>query len=445
MKHKIDVVVMGGGVAGLSAAYHIKKKYPNSQVVVYEKSGEWGGLCGGFYVDSPRGKFWFDIAPHLSFASDKYVQDFFQNSSKPYRHIPDPENYYQNIWLKHPVQNNLYALPADTKVKVIKDMLQNSNKKENIKNFAEWLKVQYGNFFAENFPFAYTRKYWTAEAEDLSVNPVFVGPRFYIPNTEEILFGAMSEDTPVTYYAKEMRYPKEGQYRSFFKDLMEGIEITYNKEVIEIDPKNKEIICQDGTKTQYNKLVSTLPLPLMANLIVDAPQHIKEQASNLHATSAALVSFGFGSADIPKNLWFYVYDEDKLFARVYSPSCKSPSNAPDGCSSLQAEIYFSKLKPLESMIGEQKDIPNYLISHVKEKFVEMGICKSSDIVCEDFRILPFGNVIFTHGMEESREVVLNFVESKDILTCGRFGEWDYLWSDQSFLSGMKVAERIKGL
>ena len=82
---------------------------------------------------------------------------------------------------------------------------------------------------------------------------------------------------------------------------------------------------------------------------------------------------------------------------------------------------------------------------MKEKFVEMGICKSSDIVCEDFRILPFGNVIFTHGMEESREVVLNFVESKDILTCGRFGEWDYLWSDQSFLSGMKVAERIKGL
>ena len=305
--------------------------------------------------------------------------------------------------------------------------------------------MQYGNFFAENFPFAYTRKYWTAEAEDLSVNPVFVGPRFYIPNTEEILFGAMSEDTPVTYYAKEMRYPKEGQYRSFFKDLMEGIEITYNKEVIEIDPKNKEIICQDGTKTQYNKLVSTLPLPLMANLIVDAPQHIKEQASNLHATSVALVSFGFGSADIPKNLWFYVYDEDKLFARVHSPSCKSPSNAPDGCSSLQAEIYFSKLKPLESMIGEQKDIPNYLISHVKEKFVEMGICKSSDIVCEDFRIWPFGNVIFTHGMEESREVVLNFVESKDILTCGRFGEWDYLWSDQSFLSGMKVAERIKGL
>ena len=120
-------------------------------------------------------------------------------------------------------------------------MLQNSNKKENIKNFAEWLKVQYGNFFAENFPFAYTRKYWTAEAEDLSVNPVFVGPRFYIPNTEEILFGAMSEDTPVTYYAKEMRYPKEGQYRSFFKDLMEDIEIIYNKEVIEIDPKNKEI------------------------------------------------------------------------------------------------------------------------------------------------------------------------------------------------------------
>lgn len=25
---------------------------------------------------------------------------------------------------------------------------------------------------------------------------------------------------------------------------------------------------------------------------------------------------------------------------------------------------------------------------------------------------------------------------------GRFGEWDYLWSDQSLLSGVKAAQRV---
>jgi len=30
----------------------------------------------------------------------------------------------------------------------------------------------------------------------------------------------------------------------------------------------------------------------------------------------------------------------------------------------------------------------------------------------------------------------------NIKSCGRFGEWDYLWSDQSFMSGKKAADKI---
>ena len=37
----------------------------------------------------------------------------------------------------------------------------------------------------------------------------------------------------------------------------------------------------------------------------------------------------------------YIYDEDIPPARVYSPSLKSADNAPAGCSSLQAEIFFA--------------------------------------------------------------------------------------------------------
>jgi len=29
-----------------------------------------------------------------------------------------------------------------------------------------------------------------------------------------------------------------------------------------------------------------------------------------------------------------------------------------------------------------------------------------------------------------------------IISAGRFGEWDYLWSNQAFMSGMKAAKRI---
>ena len=436
MENKI--IVLGAGIAGISAAYHLKK---SNQIEVFEKNNDWGGMCGGFYLSSPKGDFWFDHAVHLSFAKDPYVQKVFHQSSHPKRHIPKPMNYYQGHWVKHPAQNNLYPLSLKEKILALKDMIENHNQKSHLLNFEQWLRAQYGNYFTENFPMRYTRKYWTTEAKNLSTS--WVGTRLYTPNLEEILQGAMSPDTPNTYYAQEMRYPENGQYRSFFKALRDEIQISFKKEVIEIDTKNKKVLFSDHTQEKYSHLISTLPLKEIVNLINHTPQEVIDAANNLYATSVALVSFGFKQKDIPKELWFYIYDEDKLFARVYSPSYKTANNAPDGCSSLQAEIYFSHFKPLQELTQcHLSDAKEFLIQHTKQKFIEMGICNQEDIICEDFRIIPYANVIFTHQLEKSREVVKKFLESRDIISCGRFGEWDYLWSDQSFLSGYNAALKL---
>ena len=280
------------------------------------------------------------------------------------------------------------------------------------------------------------------EAKELNVNPSWVGLRFYQPNIDEVLRGAMTNDTPVTYYVKEQRYPKEGKYRSFLKNLVNQINIQYDREIKQIDTKNKILYFSNGEYTSYDRIISTIPLPEIIKFIPQAPDAVRQVAANLHATKVAIVSFGFKRPDIPKNLWFYVYDEEILFARVYSPSRKSPNNTPSGCSSLQAEIYFSHYKPLETMIPKGENIAQYCINHTKEKFIKMGICKADDIICEDFRILPYGNVIFTHGMEKNREIVLDYLRENGIVSCGRFGEWGYLWSHASFLSGMSAVDKI---
>ncbi|HFU4820742.1 TPA: NAD(P)-binding protein [Campylobacter lari] len=72
---KSEVVVLGAGIAGISAAFHLIQQ--NKQARVYEKSNDYGGLCGGFFIDSAKGKFWFDNAVHLSFAKDESVRKSF--------------------------------------------------------------------------------------------------------------------------------------------------------------------------------------------------------------------------------------------------------------------------------------------------------------------------------------------------------------------------------
>ena len=70
MENKI--IVLGAGIAGISAAYHAQQKYPHAQVKVFEKTNDWGGLCGGFYIKSDLGDFWFDLDRCASPIDDLY-------------------------------------------------------------------------------------------------------------------------------------------------------------------------------------------------------------------------------------------------------------------------------------------------------------------------------------------------------------------------------------
>ncbi|WP_096022076.1 protoporphyrinogen/coproporphyrinogen oxidase [Campylobacter lanienae] len=414
------IVILGAGISGISASYHLNQK--NIQNIIFEKDDDWGGLCGNFELDGFR----FDKAVHLSFSDNEYVKNLFSKSCEYIAHEPIAYNYYNGYWLKHPAQNNLMPLSLDEKIDIITDFAQNTNDKVNLKNYEQWLKAQYGNYFSENFAMVYTKKYWTLQAKDLSTT--WVGTRMYTPNLKEVLKGAFEENTPNTYYASQMRYPKKGGYKSFLNYMRKDCDIKFNKKVIQIDTLNKIVYFDDDTNQAYDNLISSIPLPEYKNLIKDMPLYIKQACDRLQYTSIALVSFGFNKADIAKYLWFYIYDEDILASRCYSPSIKSPDNAPKNCSSLQFEIYFSKNKPLN--LNNQE-----LINHIIQKSKKMGIFDTKDIVIQDCRILKYGNVIFYHNMELDRKIILDYLANLNIKTIGRFGKWEYLWSDQSLLSG----------
>lgn len=415
------IAVLGAGISGISAAYHIGMK--GQEAVVYEKDDDWGGLCGNFSI----GGFRFDKAVHLSFTENEYVKKLFAESCNYNSHPPLAYNYSKGIWVKHPVQNNLAPLPTEEKIKIISDFIADKPDKE-ISNYEDWLKAQFGTYFSENYPMKYTGKYWTYEARELSTS--WVGTRISRPDIETVLYGAFESETPNAYYASEMRYPKKGGYKEFFRKMAEKCNIKLSHDVININSHDKILTFADGTSSKYESLISSIPLPEYPKLIKDMPQNIREACGRLDCAGVALVSLGFNKPNIPKHLWFYVYDEDIPFARCYSPSMKSKDNAPDGCSSLQMEIYFSDKKPLNG--GEA------LTKLCIDKLENMGICNKSDITVQDFRTVKYGNVIFYHCMENDRQIVLDNLNSLGIKTVGRFGKWDYLWSDQSLLSGMTV-------
>lgn len=424
----MGTVILGSGIAGISAGYHLEQK--GEKVVIYEKDNDWGGLCGNFSIDGFR----FDKFVHFTFTDDEYIKGIFEKSSPLYEHPSVSSNYYKGYWLKHPAQNNLAPLPTDEKVKIINDFVNRPQKEvEDIKDYAEWLRVQYGDYFAENFPFRYTRKYWGMEAKDLETK--WVGNRMHSPSLEQILKGAFENQEENFYYTKFMRYPKKGGFRSILDDCRKGLDIRFNKEVVKINIANKTISFKDGTAEKYERLISSLPLPEIVDMIVGCPEEVKKAGHALHNTCGYMVSLGFKRPDVAKHLWFYIYDEDILSARVYSPSMKSPDNVPEGCSSLQAEIFFDWGKYKKGVDVPSKEA---VLKNTIEKLVSMGLFREDEIVVKDIRFEKYANVTFDKDIYKNRQIVLDYLKEIGIKSIGRFGKWDYLWTFQAFESGREI-------
>ena len=419
-----DLLILGGGIAGLSAAWTAREL--GLSALVLEARDSPGGILDSFSVDGFR----FDNAVHLSFATEPEVRAVFDRT--PYReHEAVSLCWDSGFWLRHPVQNNLYPLPAAEKVALIEGLVQQPPGE--IRNYRDWLVQQYGGPIAARWPLIYTEKYWTVPAEQLGT--AWIGPRMRRADLGEVLLGAMAERAPNTYYVSRMRYPERGGYRAFIEPLIEAATTRINARVVSIDQGRREVTLADEQTLSYRSLVSTLPLPDLVAMMRDVPSTVRADAETLFATRVDLISVALRRPEVSPSLWFYIYDRDILAARVYSPGWKSADNVPAGCSSLQWEIYSSVRRPLEVSVAEMTE--NCLAAMER-----MGLASRSDVIFTHHKHLPFGNVVFDLGMEERRDRVRAWVEAQGIGVAGRFGEWDYLWSNQAFMSGRAAVARL---
>lgn len=423
---KQEVVVLGAGPAGISAAYHLKQQ--GIEATVYEKKDDFGGLCGSFQLGNYR----FDHFAHMTFSKDPDVNDLLEHRTDFLIHTPEAYNYYERKWVRNPVQNNLIGLDVEERIQVIQSFL---NRPANLRpmNYKDWLRRSYGDYFTDHFPSKYTRKYWTVEPEQLETE--WVRNRMYVPEISEVLRGAMTEETPNVHYSKEMHYPKKGGFRGFLEPLVQGLNICYGKEVTRIDLNNKEIVFSDSGLIKYDFLISTLPLSELPQMVLELPDEICTAAKKLDYTSGYMVSLGLNKKIEFPSVWFYIYDEDILPARIYFADKKSLDNAPEGCSALQAEVYVSKYKHLNISMDELKD-------KVIHQLLRLDLFSIGDVVVSDIRFEKYANIMFTPDIYKAREKVRGYLEKQGVITAGRFGEWDYLWLEQSLLSGKHAAEII---
>lgn len=419
-------------MAGFGAAYRLHAE--GVTPVMYDKNDYHGGHTASFRYETG---FLFDVGPHISFTKDPRIQSLFADSvDQQYETVQiNLNNYWRGHWPLHPVQLHLHGLPEDVVVKVISDFVEERQKPEApIKNYADWLISSFGKTFAESFPMQYTRKYHTTTAENMTTD--WLGPRIYRPSLEEVLRGAISPSAPHVHYITHFRYPSAGGFVNYLKRFVPLGNLQLNHELISIDPHAKELSFSNGHVANYDCLISSVPLPDLIRMIQGAPPEVVAASKRLACSTCVLVNIGVNRADLSDAHMTYFYDEDICFTRLGFPHMLTARNAPPGTGSIQAEIYFSdKYKPF-------KGSPADWIEPVIRDLRHCGILREEDsVLCSKAMLLPYANVIFDLDRSAALEVVHGYLNELGIAYCGRYGDWGYMWTDESFKSGELAAER----
>ena len=450
------ITVLGAGLAGLSVSYHIG----HERCVLFEKNHYSGGHIRTETVEG----FTWDEGPHLSFTKYEYVKELFAESvGGEYLEYPvETGNYFQGNWIPHPAQTNLHAVPDPLRSACLEDFLSTRAgvEEKTPANYEEWLHLAFGSTFADTFPAAYTRKYWTLPPELLTTD--WVGERVYFPSVEDVTGGATGPLPEQTHYIKSIRYPETGGYISYARKLMEGADVRHHHEMVRISFADRQVLFSNGLRVPFEILVNTLPLPELIHRS-DAPKEVQDAATQLSCSSLLVVNV---TADHPTRRpenWFYVYDEDKYTTRVNCTEKLSPMNAPPGTTGVQVEVYGSKFRPFDAS-------PEVIADRVCDELVEMGVVDSRErITGVHTKLVPYANVIFDQPRREALDTIFRWLEGhglvredddldpttdwdpvldavrpreQTLFLAGRYAQWKYYWTDDCVLQGVRVAREL---
>ena len=444
---EVDNLILGGGIAGLAASYHLGHA---KSLILEGKPHPYGHI-----FSEVREGFTWDEGPHVSFTKSEYVKNLFEESVgggfKEYQ--VQTGNYYQGHWIGHPAQSNLHQIPEPLRSNCLQSFLKERKNSTETKiqerDYGSWLMRAFGEVFATTFPSAYTRKYWTVEPWELGTD--WIGPRVFFPSVDDVVAGAKGPLDRQTHYIQKVRYPTRGGYKSFAETLAKDANIRKSRRAVEVDLGRKTVRDENGEMYSYRRLVSTIPLATFLQICRNVPAEVKHACQCLSCTELLLVNVGVNHPSKRKEDWIYVYDEDKYSTRINFIEKLSERNAPPCCSGIQMEVNASKYKP-------SPESDEAIADKVIREIEEMGLIDSSaEVRTLHAQRVPWANVIFTKDTKPALDKILDWLSifglsresddthpltdwsskspqpAGDLNLAGRYAQWKYYWTDDCVL------------
>lgn len=435
---KTDVLILGGGLAGLSTAHHLGRLGVRSRLVLEAQPG-----VGGTAASVSQDGFTFDHTGHLLHLHDpvgkKFILDLLKGNLAV--HERRAAIFSKGVLTRYPFQANTKGLPRAAVVDCVAGFLETIHRPRPLPrapDFLSWCRATFGDGITRHFLKPYNEKLWQTSLAKMTTE--WQGRFVPKPSASEVLYGALNDSEKLFGYNASFRYPVRGGIQSLPDALAARLEdgvVKTNCRVTAVDLREKIASVSGLGEVHFDRLVNTLPLSSFMDMIGPLPASVKEARRRLRWNTVWNLNLGVARPDVTDKHWIYFPEKKYPFYRVGCSSNFSSAVAPEGHSSLYVEV----ARPGGARVDRAR-----LEAEIMDGLRECGLLKTTDeISARAWMPIEVGYVVYDFARTPSVTTIFRHLGGLGIESIGRYGAWKYSFMEETILDGKRCAERLAGV
>jgi protoporphyrinogen oxidase len=453
-----EVVVIGAGPAGLTAAYMLTKQGVAPTIL------EADDVVGGISKTAVRDGWRFDIGGHRFFTKVKPVNDLWFEILGQDEFLRRPRMsriYYRGKFYDYPInaKNALMNLGPVEAVRCMASYVWVRVKPPKDQSTLEgFVASRFGWRLYEHFFKTQSEKVWGVPCTEIQsdwgaqrIKDLSIWRAVVDALTPKAVKARRAKGKQITSLIEEFNYPKYGPGQMWEKatELVEakGSKVVFESKVVKIEHAdgraNAVVTDGNGTTNRYEctAVISSMPISaLLEAMDPPVPDDVKRAATSLryraHITVGLVVPEEFS---FPDN-WIYLNDTSVKAGRVQNFGRWSPYLVKDGRTCLGVEIFVNEDDEWWNKSDEE------LVAVATREMDQLGLLVASKVeagyVVRTPKAYPFYDAQYKANVETLRKWIE--ANTPNVYPVGRNGMHRYNNQDHSMYTAMLSVENIFG-
>ena len=431
------VLILGGGLAGITLAYFLQDRADITAIDILEKEDKTGGLCRSFQHDGIT----VDIGPHILFSQDKETLGLMLNVLGENRHELRRSNriLHRGRFVQYPFENDLSKLPPDDCAKCVDSFLRNPYRDYPADNMLQFFLKTFGEGITNLYLRPYNEKIWKFDPSFMDTQMVERIPR---PPDEDIIRSASGETVDGYVHQLYFSYPKTGGIEAlvdaFAERLNDKVRIHVSCEVTSAAKTDSGWrVSAGGADYESDGLVSCIPVNALTEIFSGIDDETVARGRDLRYNNIVIAVATVKEDRAGDNFAFMIADCDVIFHRLSKLDFLGENYHKPGTVTYMMEYTYRDGDPVAGMADEQ------LSGVFTDGLKRIGFIKEADEI-ESFtlRRFPFAYIIYDLRHRENMTAIRDYFSNQGLFLNGRFGNFEYWNMDKIVAESKKLSERV---